>query len=842
MRPKTVIPPCKFCRKRFQRNEHLRRHERTHTNEKPYSCHCGQAFSRSDLLTRHAKLAHATHGTERTTVDDPANSSTACITQDDPSDTGEHARSFHNVASDGRVYHTVPVSNQSMAVEISGALHEPGLNNQNNEAGDDTSTVYHTSDASNAHPNVLESLNSQFETGYQTFDDLDILWNDFNFYTPLPMPASYASNYPMNFVSMSQYGFPELDVAMPINAETVQDDPYESGVMTASESRLHSGQVQYVSDDRNANFNQERVRADHMNTFSTAGAERGVSMPWVLSKEDYRAAGHVLSDYNDILPTDFEFPSRHAMCRYIEGYFSGFHEHLPFIHLPTFNIATEAPELVLAVAAVGARYRFQRQQSHHLYVAARMLTEHQLRYRDGDEVPTSIFSTPGLLSHGLANPDSPVSDKSIPNSRGNSSTYPQASIHRIRERDIKTMQAIILLVALGTWNHRSLIKDAFSLASHLALMLREDKHELDQGPLSESTWREWVRSEGRRRTKLVAFAFLNLHSLAYNITPKIMIREVSEVILPSPESHWRATSETQWVSARDTDPHVRVPLRERLASILADNVEDDRQHPSHLSSFGNYILIHCILQQIFFTRQSTCQSLSLDGHILPSEVLSKFGRILMIWQHHWEATKDSSLDPSAPNGPLSFNSTALFRLAHLRLHSDLGSSLQLDTRDAESITRAFRDSPLLVRSPDALRAALQCVQSLSIPIRIGIEFVARTQTLTWSIIHSLVNLECGLFLCKWLETAASTIAMSEPLREDEKRLIGIVISTLNETDFGAVVRAESAEIRQLKRMEMAILRLWAQTFKGAHVFDIMGTIGQGLDLCAEMLRQELDEC
>ncbi|KAK1722828.1 uncharacterized protein BDZ83DRAFT_410396 [Colletotrichum acutatum] len=51
---------CHICHRTFARGEHLRRHLRTHTKEKPYECHCGQAFARRDLLTRHERLYHAT--------------------------------------------------------------------------------------------------------------------------------------------------------------------------------------------------------------------------------------------------------------------------------------------------------------------------------------------------------------------------------------------------------------------------------------------------------------------------------------------------------------------------------------------------------------------------------------------------------------------------------------------------------------------------------------------------------------------------------------------------------------------------------------------------------------
>ncbi|KAI0402336.1 hypothetical protein F4802DRAFT_576125 [Xylaria palmicola] len=62
---------CPHCGRSFKRSEHLERHVRTHTKEKPYICHCGSAFSRRDLLTRHMRISHETNDGSSKSPDAP---------------------------------------------------------------------------------------------------------------------------------------------------------------------------------------------------------------------------------------------------------------------------------------------------------------------------------------------------------------------------------------------------------------------------------------------------------------------------------------------------------------------------------------------------------------------------------------------------------------------------------------------------------------------------------------------------------------------------------------------------------------------------------------------------
>ncbi|GES61546.1 C2H2 type zinc finger domain protein [Aspergillus terreus] len=92
-----VVRKCTICDRRFKKTEHFKRHERSHTKEKPYECNvCHKRFSRSDVLSRHAK-GHNAPGT--TAVNGAKNTRQPSA----PSDQSSHHRSS-----------TIPIDGQGL--------------------------------------------------------------------------------------------------------------------------------------------------------------------------------------------------------------------------------------------------------------------------------------------------------------------------------------------------------------------------------------------------------------------------------------------------------------------------------------------------------------------------------------------------------------------------------------------------------------------------------------------------------------------------------------------------------------------------------------------------------
>lgn len=554
--------------------------------------------------------------------------------------------------------------------------------------------------------------------------------------------------------------------------------------------------------------------------------------PWKISSQEYAQILNNLAGIQGVLPSTSTLPSQHTLSRFLEGYFRGFAIHMPFIHSVTFSAASVSLELLLSMCAVGALYRFQPALGYQLYAGAQALISWRLSQRSRaalDRLANDSQKRPGM-------PGSPTRPPTL------ASSDPNGSKSETEVNAPHLLQAMIILTAMASWGDYELTQDALSMSSRVAMLARELKiSEPEETPPPNQPWCDGIQREARRRTLFAAYILLNQQSVAFNVPPLLLNQEIA-INLPGCSSSWQAPNAAEWSTLRDTYMTPR-SFQERLNELLSGK---SIHLESALSSFGNYVLIHGLLQQVFLARNAA-GGLPGSSGALNDSLVEKMHLALRAWQQSWEATYESTTDPSSPKGPLGFNSTAILRLAYVRLSANFGPSRQLlFARDPGVIAEAFSSGRAVRakdRSPLLDQAVLQCIHALSIPVRVGIAFVARTETMNWSVEHALCNLECAFLLAQWLLVISEYIEASGigALRADERKLVNVVVSLVRETELGDSLDENSqSPADQIRGLARATMFLWAQTFKGSHVFDTVQLIGSGLAMLAELLGEQLD--
>lgn len=681
-------------------------------------------------------------------------------------------------------------------------------------------------------PQVLLT-NPTFDLGESP--DLDIFWNDTqDFYPSLP-----------NDFFDTDFSITDITQRLAVNRRE-EEPPAAVAAAATGHDRQPSPVASRFPSLEPTDLGTDDLRGGTTHPVSQTMKVTGMmsqASPWRISAEMHRRIIDVCVPFHSIWASTFSIPSRHTLSRYLEGYFRGFHEHLPFLHPPTFSAATASPELIIALAAVGALYRFEHAKGYELYKAADAMVEWRLRQAKSDVLTRLSGCSPSYAGLSVSPQDRPNSDPSPGQPYINASTLPS-------DRDnsqLNLLQAMIVLMAISSWGDRSMVPESLSMSSQVSVLAQSlglGQVESAEPEAQVGTWHDWTALEGRRRTLFVAYILTNLQSVAFNVPPAILNQDIG-LILPGCSSDWNVTSAREWAQRRQQHHQYKLrSFRDTLDSLLQG------VPPSHieaLSAFGNYVLMHGILQQIFLARQTVIQPTAS----LPIEFIKRMEDALRAWQESWEATHESTLDPSSPKGPLGFNSTALLRLAHIRLNANVGPRRQLMMRDPRVIAAAFVDTHINIdsvqdKSVHLDRAVLQCIHAFSIPVRVGIAYVARTQTLNWSIQHALCNLECALLLVRWLRAIADMVANRgfDSLYADQVKLLNMTFTLVRETNLGEERPGNDLgydQARRIRRLAASVASLWAETFEGFHVFEMVYVIGAAMSTVARTLESALDE-
>ena len=552
---------------------------------------------------------------------------------------------------------------------------------------------------------------------------------------------------------------------------------------------------------------------------------------WDVSVLDRDKLLSELEEFKSVIPSDFVLPSRHALSRYLLGYVRDFHDYLPFLHIPTLSIGHSPPELVLAIAALGSRYCFEAAQGDQLFHVSKAVAMEQIRRRDEllmaklseSEEKRSIHRNSISPGHNSWRQYTDTMNDTL----GNSPSADRISRYR---GSTETAQALLLLMAIASWGRNKIMfREGLGIRSVLATLIRQDVFS-DSEVLADISWEDWINMEGAKRTKFMVFCNFNFHCIVFNIPPSILSSELN-MHLPCSESEWNAKTASDWRELRQASRPEPV-FHDSLSRMFSN-----KNNGGGYSSLGSYILVHALIQHIYLLRQLTRFKPGSNG-TLPSSEITALEQALKNWQRGWESNPESSLDPQDPHGPLAFNSTALLRMAYIRLSFDIGPGRALDTQDAVQIARAIRQSPPIQRSRKVTRAVLHAAHALSIPIKLGVSLVARNQLFMRSIQHSLCSLECAFLLSKWLD-AVTIQPLDPPLSEGERKLLAFVTSLLNETEFaGPAATATRGFEESSKKLSASVVRVWAKLFKsnsGQSIWDIVDVIGRALDVYADML-------
>lgn len=193
----------------------------------------------------------------------------------------------------------------------------------------------------------------------------------------------------------------------------------------------------------------------------------------------------------------------------------------------------------------------------------------------------------------------------------------------------------------------------------------------------------------------------------------------------------------------------------------------------------------------------------------------------------------------------------------------------LETRDPVRIARALSRSPNVERSDGVISALLYAAHALSVPVRLGVDRVARSQAFFWSVRHSLSGLECAVLLSKWLHSLKDSVDNSRPLSgefkfapisctcflvfleltlylhhaDSEDRILHWVrciveeawaVVDFDEVEPAATIRSDPASLGA------AVLKIWAHFFRSNTQWRFINIIGLSLDKYREILLRDAE--
>ncbi|RMZ88470.1 hypothetical protein DV736_g4309, partial [Chaetothyriales sp. CBS 134916] len=436
------------------------------------------------------------------------------------------------------------------------------------------------------------------------------------------------------------------------------------------------------------------------------------------------------------------FPSTQDLQKYVAAYIKYFHPHLPFLHIPTldfespdyttpsrgYGISLQGPQgnvanggscLILSIAAIGAVYEKQMDESRELFECAKRLISGYLeerhkanlnRTRFGPRTPADSEDTPLWLVQAM------LLNVIYGHNCGDRTTAELASNHC----------AALVSLARGAELARPYGPYAARRASNQNQQFAYDDPNAWTAMINENEevdWLEWKIMEERKRTLYAVFILSSMLVTVYNHAPALTNSEI-RLDLPCDEELWAAENSQSWLTlggARQADSKA-VTFATALTHLLMSSQRQRRRSQStsqsHSSSdsdlkpsaFGCLVLVNALHNYIWETRQrhlsrqwTAQETEQMHQHIEPA---------LRAWQAAWISDPSRSLERSNPvgGGALSADSIPLLDLAYVRLYINLGMSKEAFwQREFDSMAADLARGPETTQSVEVKRddSALQ---------------------------------------------------------------------------------------------------------------------------------------
>ncbi|KAF1845868.1 uncharacterized protein K460DRAFT_366717 [Cucurbitaria berberidis CBS 394.84] len=272
--------------------------------------------------------------------------------------------------------------------------------------------------------------------------------------------------------------------------------------------------------------------------------------------------------FQPFLTTDF--PSQEVFHHLVQGYLISFHQALPFIHRPTFRGYDRHHTLLLAMAALGARFS-EHEAAVSLSAPLTELLRRIMMHIDEDRERNSL------------------------------SEYEMAQI--------RLLYSVTTRYTRAGQPQRDAMVAVRECTSTFDMTFRQHaKHR--SVPQNQTQWLSWVHQEEITRTKFCIWLLDCMVASHTGSQPALRLAAVTDTQLPCTESLWSAESWNMWNAVKQSSATEPPTIEEALRDLYIE-----KQLSPNLGEFSRIMIVHALYHRTWDVREYFEQRLS---HYVPS--------------------------------------------------------------------------------------------------------------------------------------------------------------------------------------------------------------------------------